>query len=926
MERSKFFEAFMKQKQSETKVKIVRKDKSFFFALYPDDYGIYIKSVNSNMRDKKLNPDYYSGSLKQVIELYNNIKIKNRVIVDWNNPNSNIYLDRYPELLELLPLLDNLIDSNGKAVYCGDTQFPVVLHINEKDNLLYCSTTICDGKIEQLVNDKYLITGNKLLTTLPLGPGYKSLNELNTIIKVEELNTYLSIVVSNFTNIEIRYKGYSIDTKGEIELTPSLVIESIDASGFLTINTTFSYSDQISPEFYFKYKPDKYIFVDDIKCSLELYQLRFPDLDVLDNLIKALFHIEGKYNLEDSFNIEENGVILHPDLAHLVFNSEIKMILDNFSLFGDKFLKKNRLKKATVNLELLLSSAIDYLQGSASLKIYSENIPLYHAITSFDEKGYIPLKDGNRGLIDKQYIDKIRKVIHEGKNGVEISFFDLPYIENELEALISGSEYKKKLELYKNSLNKLDYKQDKLDLTILNGILRPYQLDGLSWMLNLHRIGISGCLADDMGLGKTVQTLSLLLQVLKECNNRPTLIVMPKSLIFNWVKEIQKFTPSLDFHVYYGANRDVNLIKGDRLILTTYHTLRNDIEKIKDIELFYTILDEIQNIKNHTSKLAKACFLLNSKYKLGISGTPVENSLGDLYSISRFLNPTLFGSFRRFKEEWSGPIASDDSIIITNILRSKIKPLFLRRLKENVLDDLPPKTEQILYVDMNEKQKSYYEHVRKDYHDKIRLKIREDGLDKSQITIIKAFMELRQIATIPDIKTKGVIESPKKELLLEQILETIAGGHKVLIFSNFLGAIKGIGSSLKEEGVDHRIITGATNNREQVVEEFMEDKSVKALIMTLKTGGVGLNLTAASYVYIIDPWWNLASENQAIDRTHRIGQKNSVFCYRLIARGTIEEKILELHSKKKALFDNLFTSGNSKNSQLSLEDIDYLLG
>lgn len=923
MKQSKFFEAFMKQQKKEKKYVSPSNKKGFFFCLKNDDQGVFIKCVGSNLKEKKVNPESCPGHLKRVVELYNNIKAKNRLIVDWNNPHSNIYLDQYPELLEQLPLVDNLIDGNGKAVYCGQTEFPIVLNIIENDEFLICNTVISDSKIDRLISEKYVLTGNRLLATLPLGPGYKSLLELNTTIKSDELGSYLSIVCSNFDNIKIEYNGYKTNVLGVVELSPSLIIDSIDESGFLTINTTFSYNDLISPEFYFKFRPSKVVIPNKLDQILEIYDLRLPDIDVLDSLVKNLFYIEKEYDLNESFNIEENGVIINGDMAHILFNSELKFILDNFSIYGEKFLKKNRLKKSKVNLELLLTSAIDYLQGSASLQVYGESIPLYQGISIFDKKGYIPLKDGSRGVIDRNYIDKIRKVIREGKTGVELSFFDLPYIENELEASVKGDNYLSKLKKYKSNLD--DIEVPAINLSGLNGKLRPYQEEGVKWLMNLHQIGISGCLSDDMGLGKTVQVLTLLLQVLNN-ETKPTLIILPKSLIFNWVKEIEKFTPSLNYSIYYGGSRNISEISGNKIIFTTYHTLRNDIEKIKPIEFFYTILDEIQHIKNHTSKLARACFLIKSEYRLGISGTPVENSLSDLYSISRFLNPTLFGSFKKFKEEWSGPITTEDSPIVSNLLRSKIKPIFLRRLKECVLDDLPQKTEQVLYVDMEEKQKSYYEVTRKDYHDKIRLKIREEGLDKSQITIIRAFMELRQIATIPEIKSQGVLNSPKQELLLEQVIETIDGGHKVLIFSNFLGAIKGIDKGLKSEGINCRVITGATQNREKIVEEFQEDDSVMALIMTLKTGGVGLNLTAASYVYIFDPWWNLSSENQAIDRTYRIGQKNSVFCYRLIARGTIEEKILELHEKKRALFDNLFTASASGNGQFTTDDIDYLLG
>ncbi len=923
MEQSKFFEAFMKQQKSPVYKSKSRADRQFFFALFNDDKGVYVKTVSRTLKDKKVNIDHFSGNLKDALEVYNGVKAKTKLIVDWNNPYSHIYLEHYPGLLDVLITVDNLIDEKGNPIYSGNMNQPVILSITDRDNFLDCYVTLCDSKIDRFITDRYAVIGNRILSTLPVGPGFKSIIELNTTIKSSEIDQFLSITLSNFSNITIKYNNFEVVRAGECELNPSLVIESIDESGFLTINTTFSYNQYITPEFFSNYKPTKLAILNRTNSTIECFDLTLPQVDVLDSLIKMLYYIEAKYELRDSFNIEENGLIIHTDLAQLMFNSELKNILDNFTLFGEKFLTKNRLKKSSANLELLLSSAIDYLQGSASLRIYGEDIPLYQAISTFQDRGYIPLKDNIKGIIDSSYIDRIKKVIREGKDGVEVSFFDLPYIENELECKIKGNEYVEKLISYKNSKN--DYNTI-LDLSGFHGTLRPYQTDGVNWLLNLHNIGVSGCLSDDMGLGKTVQTLTFLLQILKDSTDWPILIVMPKSLIFNWIKEIEKFTPILDIYTYYGDKRDISFIKDKKIILTTYHTLRNDIEELKQIKFYYAILDEIQNIKNHTSGLAKACFLINSSYRLGISGTPVENSLGDLYSISRFLNPSLFGSFKRFKDEWSGPITSDDSEIVTSILRSKISPLFLRRLKEDVLDDLPPKTEQVLYVDMSEKQKSYYETVRKDYHDKIRLKIREEGMDKSRLTIIKAFMELRQIATIPEYKSDGLLESPKKEFIMEQLLETVAGGHKVLVFSNFLSAIKGLGESLKSEGIGYRTITGATNKRERVVEEFMDDAEVKVLIMTLKTGGVGLNLTAASYVYIMDPWWNLASENQAIDRTHRIGQKNSVFCYRFISRGTIEEKILELQDKKKALFENLFSKTTDGTTGLTGPDIDYLLG
>jgi superfamily II DNA or RNA helicase len=923
MERSRFFEAFMKQQKYDNKRDIAPGKRDFFFSICSDDKGLYVKTVNKNLRDIKVPVEKHSGYIRAALEIFSKKKIESRLIVDWSNPYSRIYLDKNGDLMNSLFLVDNLINETGSKIYSGDRDYPVKLNVIDKGTYLQCSLTVANRKIDRVINENYMISTNKIHSVLPLGINFKSLLELDTTIQHKDINNYFSIVLSNFSNIDIHYDNFICDNKSEIELSPSLLIDSVDESGFVTIQTTFSYTDVVSPEFYFKYSPSKFAILNNSNRELEIYDLLLPDGDLFDRLVKILFYIEKKHEMVDSFNIEKDEIILHPQLATIFFGSELKTILDNFSIYGDRILKKNRLKRAKIGIELVLTSAIDYLQGSAFLKIYGENIPLFKALSIYEERGYIPLKDGSRGIVDSNYINKLRRVIHEGKDGIEISFFDLPYIETELEASIKGDEFRERLLLYQNSIDEV---QDfKIDYTGFSGELREYQKKGILWMNKLNTIGISGCLADDMGLGKTVQTLVFLLQIKKQRENRPILIVMPKSLIFNWIKEIEKFTPDFSVYSYYGANRSIDLLRKGEIVLTTYHTLRNDIEKIKEVNFFYTILDEIQNIKRHSSKLSRACYLLKSQFRLGISGTPVENSLSDLYSISRFLNPTLFGSFKKFKDEWSGPITSDESEIVTNQLKAKIRPLFLRRLKEDVLEQLPPKSEQILYVDMSEEQKSLYETVRKDYHDKIRLKIRDEGLDMSKFTIIKAFTELRQIATTPELKSGGIIESPKKELLMEHLKETLSGGHKILIFSNFLSSISEISRSLSVEKIEHGIITGSTSNREEIVDNFMTDKQNKVLLMTLKTGGVGLNLTAASYVYIVDPWWNLASENQAIDRTHRIGQKNSVFCYRFIARGTIEEKIIELQEKKRALFDNLF-SINSGEFSFETEDIDYLLG
>ncbi len=921
MERSKFFDAFIKQtKQEQTRVKN-RNGKEFYFLINKDSKGFYVKTVNKNLKKVKIDSFKYTGYLKTLIDLYNSKISELKTVVEWDNPGFNIYLDRSQDIMDLLVLQNNLIDNNGNPLYISNATHRITLSIDNYENYFNCIICVNNRKVDQIISDKYILHENRIYSVETLGSEFKRLPELNASIKKDELLAYLSVVMSNFINIDIKYMGYKLKESGECELLPSLIIESIDQFGYMILKTTYSYGNTITPDFFRKYGPTKLVTLNEEQNYLEIYDLILPETDVFENLLKFLMFIEREYLLKDSFNITEDSILINPDMANLLFTSEIKEFLNNFSIFGDKILKKYKLRKTEPNLELLFTSRIDYLEGSADLILGDDRIPLFQAIKSFDEKGFIPLVNGTKGIINKKYIDTVRKVIHLGKNGVEVSFFDLPFIQEELKGSIKGSSFKDNLERYRNSR----IEENKLSLKGFKGELRPYQKDGVQWLLNLHKIGISGCLADDMGLGKTVQTIAFILQVLEERNNEPILIVLPKTLLFNWEKEINKFS-NLKSYTYYGNSRNFDNFNNCDIVLTTYHTLRNDIEGFREKQFFYTILDEIQNIKNHKSQMAKSCFMIKSRYKIGISGTPVENSLSDLYSVSRFLNPTLFGTYKNFRDKWSGPIASEDSEIITSILKSKISPLFLRRLKEDVLADLPPKSEQVIYIDMSDEQKSLYESVRKDYHNKIRLQIRDKGIDMSQFTIIKAFMELRQIASIPELKSNGILDSPKMEYCIEHLMETLSYGHKVVIFSNFLGVIKGIGKSLDELNIGYRVITGATNRREEVVEEFSENKDVKVLIMTLKTGGVGLNLTVASYVYIFDPWWNIASENQAIDRTHRIGQQKPVFCYRFISRGSIEEKILELQSRKRELFDNLFTISRDSISSFTSQDIDYLLG
>ena len=453
--------------------------------------------------------------------------------------------------------------------------------------------------------------------------------------------------------------------------------------------------------------------------------------------------------------------------------------------------------------------------------------------------------------------------------------------------------------------------------------LRPYQKDGYKWIKYLHDTKLGGCLADDMGLGKTLQTIAILASVYPK-EKSPTLIVMPRSLLFNWNAEVEKFAPQLSTYTYYGNTRNIKDAKKANLIFTTYALMRNDIEKLKEEKFYYVILDESQNIKNIQALTTKAVMLLQSKHRLALSGTPIENNLGELYSLFRFLNPSMFGTLNQFNQNYLAPIQKHNDLDAIRQLRQKIYPFILRRLKKDVLKDLPDKIEQTLFVEMSESQRKLYEQRRSFYKEAINSSIASRGLQQSRFFIFQALNELRQIASSPEGFSEGKIISPKRELLQEQLLDSVANNHKVLIFVNFLAAIELISAQMEEMGIGHVTMTGATRNRQALVEKFQTDADCKVFLMTLKTGGTGLNLTAADTIFIFDPWWNVAAENQAIDRAHRIGQQNKVLAYKLITEGSIEEKIVKLQEKKKELFDNIISTDGDSLKSLSEEDIDFI--
>lgn len=460
------------------------------------------------------------------------------------------------------------------------------------------------------------------------------------------------------------------------------------------------------------------------------------------------------------------------------------------------------------------------------------------------------------------------------------------------------------------------------------GDLRAYQKAGYDWMQFLRSYKFGGCLADDMGLGKTVQTLALLQAQKEEGQEGTSLLIMPTSLVYNWEMEAKRFTPKLKVFTYTGTNRDKDPKKFSKydIVITSYGIVRLDIDLLSTYYFNYVILDESQAIKNPGSNIAKAVKKLKARSRLILTGTPLENSTMDLWSQMNFINPGLLGTQSFFKNEFLKPIEKKQDQAKIKKLNSIVKPFILRRHKSQVATELPEKVENVQYCEMTPDQEKEYEEVKSMYRNKILENIESKGLNKSQLLLLQGLTKLRQIANHPKmIDPEYTGDSGKLEDVQALLENAMQEDHKVLIFSQFVKHLKIIADYLKTAGIRYAYLDGGTKDRKEQVENFQNDKSLKVFLISLKAGGLGLNLTKADYVFILDPWWNPAIESQAVDRAHRIGQENKVFTYKFITRNSVEEKILALQKHKKKLASDLISSEESFVKSLSKEDIESLL-
>jgi superfamily II DNA or RNA helicase len=460
------------------------------------------------------------------------------------------------------------------------------------------------------------------------------------------------------------------------------------------------------------------------------------------------------------------------------------------------------------------------------------------------------------------------------------------------------------------------------------GTLRGYQRLGLGWLRFLQELDLGGCLADDMGLGKTVTVLALLDARRGEKGGAPraSLVVAPRSLLFNWKREAERFAPALRVAEYHGSGRDDVLatLDGFDLVLTTYGTMRRDVAALAAVDFDYVVLDEAQAIKNAATASAKATRLLRARHRLALSGTPIENQLGDVWSLFEFLNPGLLGSLQHglLARARKGDAAALDT------LRRGLRPFILRRTKAQVAPELPARNEDTMVCELEPGERKLYDQLRDHYRHLVLGLVDRQGLKRSQFQILEALLRLRQAACHPGLidPVKHTGSSAKLDALLERLDEARAEGHKALVFSQFTSFLAFVRRELDERGVAYEYLDGQTRDREARVARFQQDAACPLFLVSLKAGGLGLNLTAADYVFLLDPWWNPAVEAQAIDRAHRIGQERPVFAYRLIAADTVEERIIELQARKRQLADAIISADNSGLAGLTREDLELLLG
>lgn len=825
---------------------------------------------------------------------------------------------------------------------CEDNAEPVFRFVREEEQSAYNLSIEYAGKLIDLKGNSLdiicmapcIIRDDHRLIFVSDIEGSKLkpfLSKENILIpKKSELKYFSGFVLNTINNFKVENSGFEI-----IEFTP-------EKEALLELETGL----KGNPVMILKYNyPKNKIYSNDLSTSFTLFEKKG------DNFIFRKYHRDFDWEKKCRESLGELGffsdddINFYPVASNSKRKNELYTILEivnsNYSEITDYgFVLTSKLDH-NYNLkpvEIEISSEIvnDWFDLKAFVKVGEYRIPFVRLRKNILEgiREY-ELPDGSIAILPETWFTKYKNIFEFGKSSddslrIHKQHFSLLGDTFNDEGRI-GFERLEKL-LIPDQIPVLKYPKG------LNCTMRNYQSDGLNWLNFLQTAGLGGCLADDMGLGKTIQTLAMLqynkenISPKEQQGNKPelnlfenskskltSLIIVPASLIYNWENEIKRFVPEMKVYSYKGNQRkkSTSYFQNFDIILSSYHTVRQDIELISSFSFHYIILDESQVIKNPGSMLYRTVTRLKSEFKLVLTGTPVENSLTDLWTQLNFVNPGLLGDLAFFRREFAKPIEKmgDDEKELK--LRKIIQPFILRRTKEKVARDLPPVTEQTVFCDMTDEQFKVYDEEKSSVRNSILKSIASTGLEKSAIVVLQGLMKLRQLSNHPVMANEEyAFGSGKFETVLQDMESVIAEGHKILVFSSFVKHLNLYAEELRKKRIRFAMLTGASTKREKIVNSFQLDPENKIFLISLKAGGVGLNLTAADYVFILDPWWNPASEMQALNRAHRIGQDKSVFVYRYITSDSIEEKIVRLQEKKSKLADTFISSNNP------LKDID----
>jgi len=770
-------------------------------------------------------------------------------------------------------------------------------------------------------------------------------------IPKRSIDTYMSSFVRNsILNHKVETEGFSV------------VDEKVSPMAFLSVDTDLQQKYVLTLKFQYKDRlflasTRSNIFVRADKKGDQYIFTRMQRDNEWENSVRSfltkqlhLRELNNSQYIPASETEQDNNDTPYPIISWINAHSD-KLKKKNIEILQKK--SEAEYFTGVFNLKFDITEKEDWFDINAFVEAGGFSIPFYkfrkNLISNIRE---YKLPDDKIFVIPAEWFTKYSEIlfhadIKDEKIKLRKVFFNLLNFERSIEEQLSLNE--KLRSLFNEPQTKVDIPKG------INATLRPYQTEGYSWLYSLKKNRFGGILADDMGLGKTIQAITLLLKVYEK-NKEPqkeqntdqplqlnlfsntarfnksgtpaSIVVMPTSLIHNWFNELKRFAPQIKTYIYTGSNRlktkDIGkILRHYHVILTTYGIVRNDIDYLSTYKFHYVILDESQYVKNPSSKTYSAVIKLLSDHRLVLTGTPIENSLSDLWAQMNFVNQGLLGNFNRFKTSFIKPIIKGKNEETEKKLRLLIDPFILRRTKEMVAKDLPPMTEQVILCDMTREQKDVYVREKSGVRNELLNTFKQT--DKNSFIVLQALTRLRQIANHPVLVNKDYRGSSGKfEQIMSGLEDIVSEKHKVLVFSSFVKNLEIIEKELQEKGLDYSKLTGSTTNREEVIKKFTNNEDCRIFLISLKAGGVGLNLVKADYVFMLNPWWNPAAEAQAINRAHRIGQTKKVFVYKFLSAETIEEKIANLQKKKQELADTFINTENLLKN-LTKEEFEKLL-